>query len=124
MTTAVRTLILVMLISSCSMSDSTTDLGQNYIFVSESNANQFISGPDDSLGVYTVPCTVKAFEFDSNFIIATQAVNLQCLDTTPTDLKIQYWIITKKNRMSFGPLDSLSYSKKRQELNVPTALSL
>jgi hypothetical protein len=116
----------ILLICSCSYqsSDYTDDLGEGYTFVSESNANQFIYAISDTSGVNAIPCTVEAFGFDEDFIIAKQRNNRDCLDEDLTNVPMAYWIIDKKKKMNYGPYDSLTYSVKRRELNVPKSLSL
>ncbi|MFC0317961.1 MULTISPECIES: DUF3997 domain-containing protein [Olivibacter] len=115
----------VVCLSSCSYSSSdyTDDLGDDYLFVSESNANQIISGPNDTTFRGLIPCTVIAYEFDGKNIIAKQKNNPECDDRNLTDTLISYWIIDKKKNISYGPLDSMSYIQKRQELSVSSSLN-
>jgi hypothetical protein len=106
-----------------SSSDYTDDLGQDYIFVSESNAHQIISGPNDTTGAGIVPCTVEAYEYDSTYIIAKQRLNLDCLEEDFSKMQAAYWIIDKKKETVYGPLDSLSFFTKKKELMVSSSLA-
>lgn len=115
----------LLLLCSCSYSSSdyTDDLGQGYTFVSESNANQFIYGNDTS-GKNAIPCTVEAFVFDENYIIAKQKDNPDCMKEDLSNVPLSYWIIDKRNKMNYGPFDSLTFINKRKELKVPPSLNL
>lgn len=112
-------------LSSCSYSSSdyTDDLGDEYLFVSESSADQFISGPGDTTFHGLIPCTVIAYEFDEKNIIAKQKNNPDCANKDLSDTSVSYWIIDKKKRESYGPLDSISYIEKRNEISVSSSLN-
>src|SRR5688500_13846910 len=105
-------------IGSCSfpVNDYMDDLGGGYTFVSESNQNQFVSGPSDSLNVYTIPCTVKAVDANEDFIIASQINTPECDGVNDPSHKLRYWIIRKADGRSYGPLDSLAYLEHRRYL--------
>jgi len=114
----------LLLLCSCSSSDYTDDLGQGYTFVSESNANQFIYDMNDTSGKNAIPCTVEAFAFDENYIVAKQRNNQDCLKEDLSSVPISYWIIDKKKKVNYGPIDSLAFINKRKELEVPPSLKL
>lgn len=111
---------------SCSypVNDYTEDLGSEYIFVSESNVNQLISGPGDTTFNGLIPRTVIAYRFDERNIIAKQKSNDDPFDRELSDKKISFWIIDKKDGEVYGPLNSLSYTQKRKELTVSLDLRL
>ncbi len=111
-------------LSSCSSSDYTKDLGDGYLLVSESNANQFITHSENLNGQVTIPCTVKSFLFNDSFIVATQENNPDCSDQKKTKFPLSYWIVDKNKKEIIGPLDSLSYVKKCSELFVPASLDV
>lgn len=116
-------LFLLVVISSCSTSDYTEELGEGYLFVSESNAVQFVTGPNDSTRTGIIPCTIEALDYDNDHIIARQKDNPNC-DLNYTSKSISYWIIEKKRKTCYGPLDSLWFGKKRIELSVSNSLNL
>lgn len=109
---------------SYSSSDYTNDLGGGYTFVSESNANQLISGPGDTTWKGVIPCTVEAYAYDDLHVIVRQRDNPRCLEAGTDRLPVVYWIIDKKKKMIYGPLDSLSFKSKRHELGVSVSLNL
>lgn len=109
-----------MFLISCSASDYMDDLGDGYALVSESNANQYITGPDD-MGKGLIPCTVEQINTDSLFIIASQRENPDCSDEMLSG-KQGYWIIDKKKKKIYGPLDSAGFEKKKLELKVSLSL--
>lgn len=90
--------IFITVFSSCSYSasDFTEDLGQGYLFVSESKAHQIISGPNDTTWSGLIPCTVDSYDFDGFFIIVRQKSNSECLKEDISKLPVSYWIIDKK----------------------------
>lgn len=118
------TCLLLLFSCSYSSSDYTDDLGDGYIFVSESNADQFVSGPNDTTGRGLIPCTVEAFAFDKTYIIAKQRNNQDCSQADLSTIPASYWVIDKKKKITYGPLDSTAFIGKRAELSVPTSLDL
>ncbi|RYF22817.1 MAG: DUF3997 domain-containing protein [Flavobacteriales bacterium] len=112
--------LVLMFLISCSASDYMDDLGDGYALVSESNANQYITGPDD-MGKGLIPCTVEQINTDSLFIIASQRENPDCSDEMLSG-KQGYWIIDKKKKKIYGPLDSAGFEKKKLELKVSLSL--
>lgn len=114
----------LLIFGSCSYSSSdyTEDLGNGYTFISESNSNQFISGPNDTTFVGVVPCSVEAFMHDDFYILARQKENSDCSGKDLSKISAKYWLIDKRMKTTYGPLDSLSYLKKRKELGVPNSL--
>ncbi len=120
----VFTFLILGILSSCSTSDYNNELGDGYLFVSESNALQFITGPNDSTGTGLIPCTVEAFAYDDIHIIARQKNNPDCSLDDISKISANYWIIDKKKKTSYGPLDSLTFNKRRVELSVSTSLDL
>jgi hypothetical protein len=118
--------LLLLMLCSCSfpVNDVVDDLGGGYTFVSESSHNQFVSGPNDTLNVTAIPCTVKAVDSNNDFIVASQIDNPDCFRGEAPNQKLTYWIIRKADGRNFGPLDSLQYINKRDELEVPFTLSV
>lgn len=116
--------LLVLILPSCSVSDYTQNIGNDYLFISESNTIQFITGPNDSTGTGLVPCTVEEFVYDDFHIIAKQRDNPDCLRVNLTVLPFNYWIIDKKSKKVHGPLDSLAFNRAKIELSVSNSLDL
>lgn len=114
----------MLILSSCSMSDYTEDLGNGYLFVSESNTIQFITGPNDTTFTGLVPCTVKSYASDDFHVIARQKDNPDCSRGDLTSLANNYWIIDKKSEKVYGPLDSLSFNNMKEDLSVSSSLKL
>ncbi|MEC3882047.1 DUF3997 domain-containing protein [Parapedobacter sp. 10938] len=109
---------------SCSTSDYVHDLGDDYILISESNANQFISGPNDTTGNGLIPCTVERFEYDNAYIIAEQKDNPDCLPQEDYESKeAKYWIIHKEKQVVYGPFDWETFMRKRDELGISLSIS-
>jgi hypothetical protein len=113
-----------LVVTSCSSSDYTTDLGDGYLFVSESNANQFITNSDNINGKIDIPCTVESVEYDDLFIIATNRSNPDCFGNDYSEKPISYWIIDKRRKLDLGPLDSLDYIELRNDLKISSDLLL
>ena len=110
--------IFAILIYSCSVGDYNTDLGDDYLFVSESNANQFIYNVADTTGRRSVPCTVEKFKFDEQYIVAKQKPNSDCSNKGFLDSTSRFYIIDKKKHVEYGPLDSITYQKKVELLSI------
>lgn len=105
------------------MSDYVYNLGDGYIVVSESNADQFITHEENLWRKITIPCTVKDWTYDDSFIIAIQYSNPSCEELLNIEEKEKfYWIIAKSGHKVYGPLDSITYTKKRKELGLPKTL--
>ncbi|MFC5283653.1 DUF3997 domain-containing protein [Pedobacter alpinus] len=111
-------------LASCSVSDYTEDLGNEYSLVSESKTIQFITGPNDSTFTGLVPCTVESFASDDFYIIAKQRNNPGCSNLDLSSLSINYWIIDKKREKVYGPLDSLSFNRMRKGMSISNSLKL
>lgn len=124
----IRHFYLGFLLLSCSCSypsgDYTDDLGDGYIFVSESNANQFIYDSSDTSGKNVISCTVEAFAFDQHYIIAKQKNNPDCFQKELSKVSSSYWIISKKEKLTYGPLNTTEFVNKRAQLSVSTSLDL
>ena len=109
---------LVVCLYSCAAGDYSTDLGDHYLFVSESNANQFIYNMNDTTGRRSIPCTVEQFKFDERYIVAKQNPNKDCSDKGFNDSISQFYIVDKKRNIEYGPLDSSAYQKKKKLLSI------
>lgn len=116
--------LMMLILSSCSMSDYTEDLGNGYLLVSESNTMQFIAGPNDTTFTGVVPCTVESYASDDFHVIARQKDNPDCSRGDLTSLANNYWIIDKKSEKVYGPLDSLSFNNMKEDLSVSSSLKL
>lgn len=110
--------LFLMCLYSCSAGDYSTDLGDHYLFVSESNANQFIYNMQDTTGKRSIPCTVDEFKFDEKYIVAKQRPNRDCSDKGFTYNTFRFYIIDKKKAVEYGPLDSITYQKKKKILAI------
>ena len=102
----------------CSAVDYNTDLGDYYMFVSESNTNQFIYNRKDTTGKRSVPCTVEEFRFDERYIVAKQKLNNDCSDNGFKDSISRFYIIDKLKKNEYGPLDSVGYQKVKRKLSI------
>lgn len=118
--------VILSVLCSCSYpsNDYADDLGDGYIFVSESNSNQFIYNKEDITGKNVIHCTVEAFAFDEGYIIAKQKNNKDCSKIDFSKIPMAYWIIDKKRKTTYGPLDSLSFIIKRKALGISSTLEL
>lgn len=109
---------------------SKTDLGEGYIYSSETDGwQQYITHNQN----YVVPEKVVDFDYDDNFIIATRIIiNLyRCCNKSVTECKgeniisfnsiylkkLEYWIINKKENLAYTSLDRDKIELKLQDLH-------
>lgn len=119
---------LLILIFSCS-SDYTKNLGASYFYRYEANDLRDILC--EKAGGGEVPADVISYNYNTDFIIALQKPRLPqdpLYEKTYTYYKgdtINYfWLIIKKERKVFGPLDEKSFNQLRKKLGVPSSLLL
>lgn len=116
---------------------SNRDLGNDYLY-HEWNSLYVITKefPTQKL---IVPMYVKSYDFNHQFIIASQ-MSCDFIDLTSEEIAhkfqndyydlcikygtIKYWIIVKETDNVFGPMTKKEYSKKRLELRIPIDLKL
>lgn len=116
---------LVLTLTSCTFfSDSyyTVDLGNGYLFVSENKAFQCIIHELD-IGHYIIPSNVEDYAFDNSYIIARQKEDSNSTDQDVGKNRKQYWIVSKKRGTIHGPLDSINFVRKRQELSIRLSMN-
>jgi len=115
-------LIFILFLVNCGgISDYTKDLPGGYEFVSESNSQQLIHGNN-----ILIPCTVKSYSTNKNFIIAAQSPAEECIQ--PNEIKViaplQFWIIVIQEKKLIGPLTLSDFIYQRKELAIPEDLKL
>ncbi|MHB8859060.1 MAG: DUF3997 domain-containing protein [Thermoleophilia bacterium] len=138
-------LFILIICTSCTDHDYIS-LGDHYIYRSLSGGNSYIFNTDylyrdqtdtdankptnkDYYGSL-IPCAVKDYSYDEQFIVANQVNNPNCFDSAiredalKTGNSINYWIVVKNSRKTIGPLTLEEYRVKRQEYNVPDSLKL
>ena len=112
--------ILVMIcLSSCVYNDTaiTEDLGNKYFYLGAANESQILLGDENkNIGITIVPQEVVEYNFDSRFIIAKNVTKINNV------VKQSFWIIDKTLNDSIVPLDSFSFTKKVEELNIKLKL--
>ncbi|MES2875826.1 MAG: DUF3997 domain-containing protein [Bacteroidota bacterium] len=116
---------LVLTLTSCTFfSDSyyTVDLGNGYLFVSENKANQCIIHELD-IGHYIIPPNVKDYAFDNAYIIGRQRDVSKRSDQDLGKNGKQYWIVSKIRGTIYGPLDSINFVRKQQELSIRLSMT-
>ncbi len=118
-------LSLVLTVTSCTFfSDSyyTVDLGNGYLFVSENKTFQCIIHELD-IGHYIIPPTVEDYAFDNAYIIARQRDDSKRSDQDVGKNPKQYWIVSKNRGTIYGPLDSINFVRKQQELSIRLSMT-
>lgn len=116
---------------------SNKDLGNDYLY-HEWNSLYVITKefPTEKL---IVPIYVKSYDFNHQFIIASQ-ISCDFINLTSEEIAhkfqndyydlcikygtIKYWIIDKKIDSVYGPMTKREYFKKRYELRIPKGLKL
>lgn len=112
--------ILVCLFVLISCSDYSEELSGNYVFVSESNSIQYIRARK---GDSRIKPTVINYAYNDDFIIAAQIDN----NDDSYDLSgrnINFWIISNKTKIVYGPLSLNDYLKLRKQLLIPDAVKM
>lgn len=118
-------LSLVLTVTSCTFfSDSyyTVDLGNGYLFVSENKAFQCVIHELD-IGHYIIPSNVEDYAFDNSYIIARQKEDSNSTDQDVGKNRKQYWIVSKNRGTIYGPLDSINFVRKQQELSIRLSMN-
>ena len=118
-------LIVLILFTSCNLSDDTKKLSGGWLYVSESTLDKVIDG-----GYAYIPCEVTHYGFDADFIIAAQKPSKECfLGQDVNNYRfgrdsIYYWIVVHKQKQLIGPLELTEFKKARDSLNVPNSVKL
>lgn len=112
------TLVFIVFLYSCSFSDYSTELGDDYIFVSESNSSQYIYNSNDSNFTQVIPCTIIEYSYDSEYILTKNRMNIDCSNSGYIDTISFYYILDKKKKLCIGPLDSNTFIIKKKQLNI------
>ncbi|NLT50476.1 MAG: DUF3997 domain-containing protein [Ignavibacteria bacterium] len=105
-------------------SDYTVELSNGYIFVSESKVNQKIVKKGYFEKEKYIPCTVIAFNYNDDFIIAAQINNPDGVKRVLINDPVFFWIIYHKGSQFIGPVSIDEYLKQRKELHIPDDLKL
>ena len=94
------------------------DLGNNYYFLADANESQILlnskSEAKSKVGKTIIPPEVILYNYDENFIIA------QTLEKINGKELYKYWIVEKmkKNQYPISPLDSLTFFKSIDSLQI------
>ena len=100
-----RYFVLVFLFAFSSCSDYSEELSGDNVFVSESNVMQYIR---PRKGDWEIKQTVISYAFNDDFIIAAQVDNKDdSYDLSGRN--INFWIITNKTKIVYGPLTLNDY---------------
>jgi len=114
-------IIVMTILSSCIYNDTaiTEDLGSQYFYLGAGNESQILLGNEKTnAGITIVPQEVVEYNFDSRYIIAKSIMNIDNVT------KQTFWIVDKKDKNSPLLLDSISFTKKVEELNLKLKLKL
>lgn len=109
----------------CNFSDELIKLSKGWLYVSEGKRQKVIDG-----GEIFVPCEVTGYEYDDDFIVASQRPTSECFLGKDTFEYKQgkdstyYWLIIHKSNELLGPLTKEEYLKVRMKYNVPKRLEL
>jgi len=140
-------LVLVLLfISSIScQTDENIHIIGNYFFLDEGETQKVIYNKKHMKETPYIPCTVKGYAYNENFIVACQKPFPICiLDNGPTDslftwhlknkkyvdsckqytFSLNFWIIDIKKDSFYGPLNLNEYLQKRVDLKIPEELKM
>ena len=118
---AFLSIIVMTILSSCIYNDTaiTEDLGGQYFYLGAGNESQILLGNEKTnTGITIVPQEVVEYNFDSRYIIAKSIMNIDNVT------KQTFWIVDKKDKNSPLLLDSISFTKKVEELNLKLKLKL
>ncbi len=124
-------IMVVLFMYSCSMSDDDEDLPNNWKYIRESGTDITIfKSSNDKL---FIPYTVIEYKNNNEWLIACQVNNpwayypiltdsIYIAIDNPSELK--FWIINLQKDIMYGPLSLNEYLKKRIELKLPKGLKL
>lgn len=140
-------LVALTLMNSSCVSSESVSLGDRYVYRYLGEAHSYIFNtefeyldPADAERLFApnhptyyerlIPCYIKDYAFDEDFIIASQITNPNCgfdalrQDMPETGNAINYWIVIKGKRKTIGPMTLEEYHVKREEYHVPDGLKL
>src|SRR5688572_10822430 len=112
-------ILVVTSLSSCIYNDTaiTEDLGSPYFYLGAGNESQILLGNEKkNTGITIVPQEVVDYNFDSRYIIAKSVIKIENV------AKQSFWIVDKKDKNSPVAFDSISFTKKVEELNLKLKL--
>jgi len=114
---------------SCNFSDSTENLGDDYLYRNEGGTIKDILSKKANGG--EIPATVKSFDFNEKFIIAKQKPKLPQDPLYDNDYKYNrgekeyyYWIIIKESNFVLGPLSLEEFNDQKNKYKIPNNLTL
>lgn len=115
---------------SCSSGgDTSKELSGGYFFRDEGTELHDIL--NHSAGVKVIPANVLSYNFNDDFIIASQKPTKNpdpLYDSVPTykdgNDSIYYWLIVNKSRAVIGPLSKREFEEMRRSYVVPETLQL
>ncbi len=112
---ALFSILIITSLFSCVYNDTaiTEDLGSQYFYLGAGNESQILLGDEKkNTGITIIPQEVVEYNFNNRYIIAKSVTK------TGNIAKQNFWIVDKKDKSSIVPLDSISFTKKIEELNL------
>ena len=133
-------LVLLFVSSISSQTDENIHIIGNYYYLDEGETQKVIYNNKHMKNAPYVPCTVRGYAYNENFIVACQKPFPICiLDNVSTDslftwqlnnkkyvdsckqytFSLNFWIIDIKKDSFYGPLNLNEYLQKRIDLKIP-----
>lgn len=112
-----------------SCGDTSKELSGGYFFRDEGiDVHDILN---HSAGFKEIPANVLSYNFDNDFIIASQRPNKNpdpLYNSTPIykygKNAIYYWLIIHKSKLVVGPMTTTEFQQARGQYNVPEKLQL
>ena len=118
---------IIMLFISCT--DTTENLGSDFFYRNEGSDIKDILSHKAQIG--EIPATVVSFDYNSDFIIAKQKPKIPGDPLYEKEYLYKrginvyyYWLILKKSKQIYGPLDFSEFIKLKFKYRVPEELQL
>lgn len=122
-------LIIVIALFGCNLSDYLENLGDDYTYRDEGGDTKDILNKKPNCGI--VPATVIEFKYNNSFIVAKQKPRLpqeplyeKKYNYPYGNDKFYYWLVLKKERVALGPFNLEEFNVVRLKHNVPDNLIL
>ena len=121
----IYSMFIVCFLHACNFSDEQIKLSGGWIFVTEGKHEKVLDG-----GGIFIPCEVTDYQYNDDFIIASQKPTSECFlgnDTFKYKYgkdSTYYWLVIHTSDELLGPLTKEEYLKVRMKYNVPETLRL
>jgi len=120
--------VIILLLQSCNLSDSTQSIGNGYFYRNEGVSIKDILCEKAEGGF--IPSTIVEFAYDKYFIVAKQKPEISQDPLYDLDIEynrgkdeIYYWIIIKKEHIVLGPLSFTEFIEQKKKKGIKITLS-